>query len=383
VRLKVLLLTASFGDGHNQAAVAVAEALRDRGIEVMVVDYMEWLHPALRSFAKFTLIQGVQKVPELYGVFYRSMSRLQSTSQLQRQLNHLGVTQMRRYLRWYQPNVVASTFPTPNGVLSELVKQGVTRVPAVGIVTDYTVHGQWIHDATALYCVANETAATELHNHGIDRQHIAVTGIPVRRTFSTDCVAELLKQRRDQRQQEHLEANGPLVLIMGGGAGILGDVSDWTELVQTVDMQFVIICGRNERLLRKFQPVASPRVRVLGYTADVHRWMAMADLIVTKPGGITLTEAMAMQLPMILFRPIPGQEESNADFALRMGVARLAKDVKTVRSLLREFLESPQKLEKMRAAARSVQLGDSAAKIADLLLELGSKGESSVLGRDA
>ncbi|QQE77154.1 glycosyltransferase [Alicyclobacillus sp. SO9] len=374
--MKVLLLTASFGDGHNQAAFAAAEALKKRNIKVRVVDYTEWLNPALRSFAKFSLIQGVQRAPVLYGLFYRSMSKLQSTSSLQRQLNHLGMAQMKRYLRAYEPSVVASTFPTPTGVMSELREQGFTRVPSAAILTDYTAHGQWLQDHTDLYCTPTDAVACELEAHSVPQERLAVTGIPIRSQFSPQNSAAMLRKRVSHRRDEHFRSDKPLVLVMGGGSGLLGDVAEWMDVMEHVNLQFCVICGRNERLYRRLQPLESNRVRILGYTNEVDKWMAMADLIVTKPGGITVTEALAMELPMLLLKPIPGQEEQNAAFALHAGVARLASDVKAAGEFLQGLTVAPETLSNMRAATRRMSVRGAADTIADLLVDLGEQYES-------
>jgi processive 1,2-diacylglycerol beta-glucosyltransferase len=378
--LKALLITASFGDGHNQAANAVAQALRNRGVTVRVADYTEWLNPALRSFAKFSLIQGVQKAPVLYGLFYRSMSRLNPDSSLQRQLNHLGRAQMKRCLHSFRPDVVASTFPTPTGVLSEMRVNGQTNVPMAAILTDYTVHGQWVQDATDLYCVATDTAKYELMAYSIEEERIAVTGIPIREQFTDLHASELLKRRTSNRQAERLRSDKPLILLMGGGSGLLGDINEWMSVIKSIDLQFCVICGRNERLYKKLRQLHSDRVRVLGYVTDVDRWMSMADLIITKPGGITLTEALSMELPMLLFRPIPGQEEQNAAFALQCGVAQLAYDVKSASRLLQSFVESPEVLRSMRESTKRVQVRDGAVRIAELLMDLAGRESVQLVG---
>lgn len=378
--MRALLITASFGDGHNQAAHAVAETLRKHDVTVKVADYTEWLNPALRSFAKFSLIQGVQKAPVLYGLFYRSMSRLNPDSSLQRQLNHLGMAQFKRCLHSFRPDVVASTFPTPNGVLSEMRMNGLTHVPMAAILTDYTVHGQWVQDATDLYCVPTDTAKYELMAHSVDEDHIAVTGIPIREKFSDSSASELLRRRVTHRLGEHLRSDKPLILLMGGGSGLLGDINEWISVMKSIDLQFCVICGRNERLYKKLRHLHSDRVRILGYVTDVDRWMSMSDLIVTKPGGMTLTEALSMELPMLLFRPIPGQEEQNAAFALQSGVAQLAYDVKSASRLLQSFVESPEILRSMRESTKRVRVRDGAARIAELLMDLAGRESPQLMG---
>ena len=370
---KILLLTASFGDGHNQAAYAVAEALERYGAAVKVVDYVEWLHPAIKSFAKFSLMQGVQKVPVLYGLFYRSMSRIEPSSSIQRQLNHLGMSKLRRCLQSFDPDIVASTFPTPTGVMSELLASGLTNRPNVAIVTDYTAHRQWVHDHVDAYFVASDSVKRELVSYGVHASRIEVTGIPILSKFSDCATAQLLEQRGFLRQKQGLHPSQPLITLMGGGGGLLGDIAAWESLIQKTRAQFCIICGRNERLYRRLLPLASERVRILGYTNAVDEWMAMSDLIITKAGGITVTEAFAMELPMLLYRPIPGQEERNARYALQTGAASLAYDVRTAAQFLQSVVDDPETLQRMRAACRQQRLRGGATRIAKTVFRMAKK----------
>lgn len=367
---KVLLLTASFGDGHNQAAFALRESLLSSGAEVKLVDYVEWLHPAVRSFAKFSLIQGVQRAPSLYGLFYKSMSRIEPTSPLQRQLNHIGMSQMKQCLRSFDPDVVVSTFPTPTGVVSELRALGHTRVPNVAVVTDYTAHRQWIHTYTDRYFVATETVKSELVRNRVASHLISVTGIPIRKQFNPDHVAILLAKRLTLRAEQGFLEDAPLVLIMGGGSGVLGNVGDWEELLRSSPLQFAVICGHNERLYRRFEPLASNRIKVVRYTSEIGQWMAMADLIVTKPGGLTLTEAMAMALPVMVYRPIPGQETQNARYALSTGAATLVEDVQSAAAFFKNIAENPTILGNMRRAAAQHVVSSAADVITSEILTL-------------
>ncbi|MCL6445932.1 MAG: glycosyltransferase, partial [Alicyclobacillus sp.] len=329
-------------------------------------------HPALRKFAKFSLMQGVQRVPVLYGMFYRSMSRLQPSSSLQRQLNHLGMVHMKRCLRAFDPDAVVSTFPTPSGVLSELRASGFTDVPNLGILTDYTAHGQWVHDHIDMYFVATETVKAELMQFGVSGDRIQVTGMPVRSAFGDPGAEQLLQRRMELRRQYDLRTDMPLVLMMGGGAGLLGDIGAWEPVMQQIHAQFCIICGRNERLYKKLQGLAtgSPRIRVLGYTERVDEWMAMADLIISKAGAITVTEALAMELPMLLYRPIPGQEDHNANYAVQTGAATLAHDMKTATAFLSSVVQNPAALERMRTCAKRLQVRGGADRIADCVVQV-------------
>jgi processive 1,2-diacylglycerol beta-glucosyltransferase len=378
---RILLLTASFGDGHNQAAHAIEEALHQFPDTVIkIVDYVEWLHPAVRSFAKFSLMQGVQRIPRLYGLFYRSMSRIQPSSSLQRQLNHLGISQMTRCIKAFNPDIIASTFPTPTGVVSELRETGVTNVPNVAIVTDYTAHRQWYHTNTDRYFVATESVLKELVSYGIPESTIQVTGIPIRDKFSDERVKALLMDRDNERRNHGLRLDLPVVLIMGGGGGILGDPGEWEECILQSDAQFIIICGHNDKLYRRFEPLVSDRVRVFGYTTNVDRFMAISDMIVTKPGGLTLTESLAMELPMMLFKPIPGQEEQNAKYALKTGAAVLANSVSDAMSFIQHVRLHPERLEHMRKCAKEERVRGAAFRIAVSIREMSTHTLTELAG---
>jgi processive 1,2-diacylglycerol beta-glucosyltransferase len=364
---KILLLSASFGDGHNQAAHAVREALERGGVTVRTVDYVEWLHPAVRSFAKFSLLQGVKKTPALYGLFYRSTSRIRPDSTLQRRLNHLGIAHLKKQLQSFRPDAVVATFPAPNGLMSELRSEGFTKVPNVSIVTDYTAHPQWIHEYTDLYCVASDAVRRELIAFGVPADRICVTGIPVRSQFEESHVQTLLEHRDGLRSDYGLLPDKPLVLLMSGGAGVLADVAGWEQIIQRSKAQFCVICGRNERLYKRLKVLETPRVRVLGFTDRIDEWMSMADLVISKAGGITVTEALAMELPMLIYRPIPGQEGRNARFVVQLGAGRLANDVKSAFKILYTLVQHPEQLTRMRQAAKEQRVRGGSDRIASAI----------------
>lgn len=369
---KVLILTASFGDGHNQAAYAVQEALERSGIVTKVVDYVEWLNPVVRSFAKFSLTQGVKRVPRLYGLFYRSMAKIEPSSAFQKQLSHLGLPQMRRYMKSYEPDIVASTFPTAMGVMSELRAKGLTNARNVAIVTDYTAHRLWVNDHADKYFVASEAVSKELVAFGVPHNMIEITGIPLRQKFSRESAQQILSERDVLKRQENFDPEKPVVLLMGGGSGILTDVSEWENCIRRSDAQFMIVCGYNERLYKRLEHLQSARVRVFGFCQNIHDLMGMADVMISKPGGLTLTECLAMELPILIYRPIPGQEERNAEYALSTGAAVLVRSVEEAAKFLKNIRTNPEKLQNMRLAARiqSTRIHDAASQIADSMQKL-------------
>lgn len=369
---KLLILSASYGEGHQQAAVAVSDAMRavNEEIDIQIVDYIRTVHPMLDSVAKYCYLTSVRFAPALYGLFYRGTSQIPPSSLLQRQLNSIGLEDLAEQLDTYQPDVILSTFPIPAGVVSYLKQQGRTDVPLATVITDHAIHSQWIHPQTDRYFVGSNHVKAGLIRRGIAAEAVQVTGIPVRPAF-----AETYDRTALQRKYG-LDPDIPTVLVMGGAYGVLGDIQSICEELfhYPHPLQVVIITGRNERMKAQLDVAvqdATTFARVYGFVREVHELMRVADVMVTKAGGLTISEALAMQLPMVLYRPIPGQEVQNALFLVRSGVAVLARSRKEVSEHLYDLLIArPDKRRQMRAKALGIRKLHAASEIADGLVSL-------------
>ncbi|PWI57970.1 MGDG synthase family glycosyltransferase [Sulfoacidibacillus thermotolerans] len=369
---RVLILSASYGEGHQQAALAVRDAIMEShpGHEVHIVDYIEMVHPRLNSVARYCYLKSVRFAPALYGLFYKGTSRIAPSSLIQRRLNHLGYEELAEFLHEEQPDVILSTFPTPAGVMSVLREHGLTQIPAATVITDHAIHSQWIHPYTDHYFVGSEHVKQGLILRGIDERRISVTGIPIRPAFLE------ASNRAGIRAKLGLEPDYPTLLIMGGAYGVLSDIVQICEELFQSDrrMQLMVVCGRNEKLRQQIEQLskdAKNPVWVFGFTREVHELMAVSDLIVTKAGGLTVSEALAMELPMLLYRPIPGQETQNAAFLVKSRVAVLARTRKQVIDHIYRLLrDNGSLLARMRANTNTIRKVTAARDIADKLVEL-------------
>jgi processive 1,2-diacylglycerol beta-glucosyltransferase len=373
---KVLIFSASYGEGHQQAAVAVRDALwqRSPGARIHIVDYLRTVHPVLNQVTKYCYLKSVQIAPALWGLFYKGTSQISPSSLIQRQLNSLGLELMERELTRWRPDVVVSTFPTPAGVVSSLKTKGRVEVPLVTVITDHTVHSQWIHPATDLYCVGSTDVEQGLLARGVPADRIRVTGIPVRPVFA------LPQDPVKLRHKYGLSSDAPVVLVMGGAYGVMSDIDEICEelFLYPHRVQVLVVCGRNERMrvrLRALAREAVHPVRIFGFVEHIHELMALADLMITKAGGLTISEALAMRLPMLVYRPIPGQEEANARFLTRAGVAVYAKTRRDVSAQLYDLLvRHPERREEMRERMMHVRRLHAADEVADAVLALANPG---------
>lgn len=315
----VLMLTATYGEGHVRAAQALAAAVGrlDPGRPVPVVDYFEYASPALNSLARRLYVGSVRRVPLLYGKWYEATRTIPEDSLIQRTLDHYRVDSLRRLIDESRPGAVVSTFPIPAGVLSTLRRERGYAVPSAVAITDYTVHSQWIHSGVDLYMVGHEELREGLLARGLASERVVVTGIPIDPRFADPHPAR---------------PDGPpwQVLVMGGAYGMLpGTLKLVAGLLTLPDVNVVLVAGHDRRLRHQGEELARQhpgRLTVTGYTTEIPALMAASHLLVTKAGGLTVSEALAMRLPLLIYRPLPGQEEANVEFLVRHRAARVFHD---------------------------------------------------------
>ncbi|AZH29628.1 glycosyltransferase [Paenibacillus sp. M-152] len=356
-REKLLILSGALGDGHMQAAKAILEAsvLYKQGVEV--VDFMQWIHPRMHVVERYCFLQWVKHFPSSYGYMYQ---KTRTDSTLTFFLKHFLTTSLQRLLKLLneeQPTLIVSTFPLASAAISLLKEKGMTDLPAATVITDHSDHSYWIHPFTDLYLVGSEGVRAALQRKGVADHKIAVTGIPVRPSYSQTNNKDRL------REKLALPLDAFVVLVMGGGCGIID--KSFIEQMQSdsfpPNVQFVIVCGRNVKLLNRLHEALGDRDNVMltGFLEGIHEWMASADVLITKPGGLTTSEALALQLPMLLLEPQMGQEKDNASYLIQAGVAYLCQ-IDSLQDQLQRLVQQPSLMEEMRENAGLCRQQDSA-----------------------
>jgi processive 1,2-diacylglycerol beta-glucosyltransferase len=370
-RHDVLILSARYGEGHWQAAAAVREALGRFGNPLML-DYIELANPALNRTARRVYIASIKHFPRGYGWFYRKTSALPPYSRFNHLVNGLGRQRLLDLIAQVRPSVVVSTFPVQAGVLSELRQAGRADVAAVTVITDNTVHSQWVHPHTDLYCVSSEEVAGLLSAQGVPPERVAVTGIPLRAAFARRVDAA------EVRRRYRFDPSLPIVLVMSGAFGALGGVVDACRVLTHLGLplQVVVVAGKDKQLLARLQRMKGHLpypVHTFGYVEQIADFMSAASILVTKAGGVTTAEALALGLPMVIYRAIPGQEEANAAYLCRHGAAVSARQQEDLAAACRELLGNPERLAAMAAAAGRMGRPRASAEIASMVLRLAAE----------
>ncbi|CCQ96199.1 Monogalactosyldiacylglycerol synthase [[Clostridium] ultunense Esp] len=350
---RVLILSASFGEGHRQASYALKEMLvrHHPGIEVEIIDYIHKLNPAFNRFAQFMYIQGIKHVPNVYGFFYKHINRIPTNSAIGKQITYIGSIIGRKklleFIQEFKPQVIIHTFPSSAGALSEMKREGLVAIPSVTVITDYAIHRQWIHENTDLYLVGSTEVRDQLLDEGVPLEKIRITGIPVRQEFyRTFDKEELLKKYG-------LSPDRKTVLVMGGAFGVSENITRLCQFLFYIEeeIQIIVVAGRNRRLYAHLQELATGArnpILLFGFMDKIAELMAISDLMLTKSGGLTTSEGIAMKLPMIFFKPIPGQEMANADYLKRTGVAEITRNMDEMKTLFLRLILHPTRLQEMK-----------------------------------
>jgi processive 1,2-diacylglycerol beta-glucosyltransferase len=364
--MRVLILTASYGSGHNEAARSLAAGFSARGAAVTVVDHFrELVHPLFERASRGLYLALLRRAPVLWGAAYALGDWLPSDSPLALGMTRLGVTRLAAILDELAPDAVVTVHATPAAALSALAAEGRRLPPHTTVVTDFVAHSQWIARGIDRYCVAADEVGHEFVARGIPREQIVVTGVPLRTQF------EAVVDPAAARRALQLRAEVPVVLVMAGSHGGVGRLPDVVRALGRLPrpVQGVVVTGHDGRLAARLGRLAvGASTRVLGYVADVRSLMAAADLLVTKAGGMTLAEAMAAELPMLLYGSLPGQEQRNERFASRAGVALAARSPRELQRLLDRALGEPGLLDHLREGIRRARRPEATGRIVEAVL---------------
>jgi processive 1,2-diacylglycerol beta-glucosyltransferase len=290
-------------------------------------------------------------------------------SRLQRCINHLGKERLACFLHQRQPEVVICTYCLPAGAISDLKSEGRLNLPCATVVTDHAIHSQWLHPYVDLYLVSSDYVRQGIMARGFASDQVLATGIPVATDFAS------LPDRGMLHQQYALNPKVPTILVMVGAYNLLRGALRVCYCLANFPrpVQLLVVCGRDIELRRTIERLsrsARHPVRVFGYVHDVASLMAMSDLMVSKAGGVTTSEALAAELPMLVIHPIPGQEDENTSFIQRIGAGRVATSLKDLRQQICTLLDHPEILDQMRQRARHVKRPQASADAAAAILAL-------------
>ena len=373
--MKTLIFYASYGGGHINAAKSINEYLKNnyKNIDVELIDCMKYVNKTIEKVTTAAYREMAKKMPWDWERIY-SDSQKGPLAHITSRSNKILAIKLLKLLREKNPDLIISTHPFGSQMCSYLKRKKKISAKIATIMTDFAPHDQWLvgSDFTDYYFVAHDKMKKYLVKKGISKQKVFATGIPLSSRFLQPHDKEkILKEL-------NLKSEKKTILFFGGGEFGLGKTRT-VEIFESfvsycTDMQIIAIAGKNEKMKTAFEKIVSKYKRkdsviVFEYTSQVPEFMNVSDLVVTKPGGLTTTESLASNLPMIVINPIPGQEEENAEFLEKNEIAIWIKKDDNVIEILENLFSHPDKLESMKENTKKLAKLHSTKDICNILLE--------------
>jgi processive 1,2-diacylglycerol beta-glucosyltransferase len=372
MKKNVLILYISKFSGHYRAAQALEAGFNKMPAEIRVtkINALSYTNPILGSVINRAYLEIIKKRPEIWGRIYDDPEVLKKTKKTRDTLHRFNMAKMRKLIKEYSPEIIYCTQAFPCGMVSDYKKAFSCDIPLVGVLTDHAPHSYWLHDEVDYYVVPSSETASRLQAKGVSEEKIRVYGIPVDPVFS-------VRQDREKILDSlGLDPKRPTVLIMGGSQG-LGLIEDAVLSLSSDTVhkyQLIVVAGSNKKLFHRLERYArkSPNspIRVFSYVGNVDAFMDASDIVVTKAGGMTTSEAMVKGLPLVIVDPIPGHERMNADHLVGKGVAIEVKDLAALHKELNELFDDGEKFRKMKDLAFGTARPESAMDAALLAFEV-------------
>jgi processive 1,2-diacylglycerol beta-glucosyltransferase len=368
---RILVLSASAGAGHLRAAEAVELALRElepdpQKLHVENVDVLTLTNRTFRRLYGTAYLDLVNKAPHVLGYFYdrldREPSKGRKGDRFRMLVQRLNLGPLQEKLTSSRYDVFVNTHFLPAEMIAALRRKRRLDTPQFTVTTDFETHRLWVNEPCERYFTATDEGAEYLASWGVPRDHVTVSGIPIHPVFRER------KERAALLASHALVGDRPIVLQLAGGFGV-GPIAEIARglLALETPIELVVVAGRNAAAQKKLQDVAVPprhRVKVLGFTKQIDELMALADVVVSKPGGLTTSEVLARGAAMAIVNPIPGQESRNSDFLLENGAAIKVNHVATLPLKVGALLADRGRLATLRAAAQRLGRPDAAFDVA-------------------
>jgi len=365
MKKRALLISFKIGMGHVQAARAIYEELADQNVEVKHIDLSDYCTVASKKFYQQGYLRMVTHAPALYSLLYR---RIPSSSARSRAFfDSINAAKLRKFIRDYQPDIIVSTHFIVTSLLSRWKDKAGLDFKLIFTGTDFAAHRLWFDKKVDLYFSPSESVRTELLELGV-KGEIIVSGIPIGRNFSKEFDKTIIRKDLDLEDRF-------TILLINGGFGVGKSKEILQSLVgQNRPIQIIAVAGLNNKLKLSLEQIASrstsTTVKVFGFSDKISELMAVSDLIISKAGGLTVAESLAIGTPLLAFEPTPGQEEANIKFLELNNAALSAHSILDIEANVRYILDGVINLSKLRENVRKVARPDSSKIIGQKLIEL-------------
>lgn len=340
--MNALIFSVSIGNGHDQAAHTLRNEFirQNNSSRVKIINTISYISPILDKVILDSYLNILKIYPKAWGKLYNKTNKLDPLIDVNDIANRLITGKFSKTTANFNPDVIICTHSFPAAIISSLKHKKKVGCPLVTIVTDFNIHSSYINENTDYYVIPHEDLTYVMEDYGVNKEKILPFGIPIRKDFG-----EVLD--REELLSKLGFENKKIILVMGGGLG-LGKIYN---IVKAIDgymenVQIIAIAGRNDRLESTLKNLSTRnRLYVYGFVNNMHELMEMSDCIITKPGGVSTSEILSKEKPLVIFSPLPGQEYENVEFLLNSGAAVTTSDVKKIPILIDQMFSSEVRMK--------------------------------------
>ncbi|GAB6169210.1 glycosyltransferase [Clostridium carnis] len=357
---KILILSTSTGEGHNQAAKSISKSFESKGYEVIINDFLKSNSKLLTKAFIGGYSVSASMIPKTYGIAYK-LTDCSLSNKVLSLVFYFTRRKILKLINSINPDVILLTHPFAVSILGSLKRKGL-NIPTMVIVTDFKAHSTYLDNKIDAYITASKSTKDDLIKKGIKEEIIYPLGIPVKDEFSEHRFGVACTKTDNYFN----------ILLMSGSMGLKNISYVLNELLNNENkLRITVVCGNNmnlkESLLKKHKHVIKDKkLHILGFSKDIDTLMEYSDLIISKPGGLTVTEAIMKNLPLLIPFAIPGQETQNVDFLTSNGYAIYVDNLLEINLIINKFISDPNELIKMRKKLSQLSSTYSKEKIVDL-----------------
>lgn len=367
--MRVLVLTVSTGQGHHSTGQAIVDYIERSGHEAKLMDAYEYIAPILSTGMEKGYLLSAKYARSAYGFIYRRQEKTDMTERkvtFPKLANHLLSKFFKSGVVDYAPDVIVCTHVMATQLLNDFREKGLdSDVITVGVVTDFTLHPYWEDAYLDYYITASDLLNNQFRKKKIPLSKVKPFGIPIQEKFSQ-------KISKQEARQKLGIADKETVFVMSGSMGY-GNVIKHVRALDNLDLDFqmLIVCGNNKSLKKKMEELETVKTKyVYGFTDQVDIMMDACDCMVTKPGGLTVSEGLAKGVPLILMNPIPGQEDRNLEFLLNNGLAAYITDTYPVDEAVFQLFSNHWRQENLHHGIRYVGKPNATKDLCEFILGL-------------
>ncbi|PIP21149.1 MAG: hypothetical protein COX40_00950 [Candidatus Omnitrophica bacterium CG23_combo_of_CG06-09_8_20_14_all_40_11] len=366
---RIILMYISEISGHHSATLAIEKTLKilQPDAEILNINAFSYTNPISEKIVNRLYMAVIKRTPQIWDYLYDNPTVVKKIENIKKTIHKFNSPKLKNLFDKFRPDAVVCTQAFPCGMVADYKITYNSDMSLVAVLTDYIPHSYWIYDTVNYYITPSEEVTGRLIEKGIPAHKIKSLGIPIEPKFNENI------SKSEVMPKLNLSPNLPTILIMGGGQG-LGPIKTMVRSLEKtkIDFQELIVAGTNRKLyksLKRRVKKYKKKILVFGYVENINELMGIADIIITKPGGVTTSEVLAKKIPMIIVKPLPGQEVNNTIYLTQNKAAIKIDKPKDINLAVEDLLKDPRKLRHLAKACGRISKPYASLDIARLLLD--------------